>query len=356
MDAVHLFTLGGIPVRARLGYFGMLLLYGYQLMAAGVAIAAGFIVALTVSIVIHEFGHALVARRYKLAPNIVLHLWGGLCYHERARKDRHDVFILLGGPLLQISAGALAWLGMTLAQPGWMPPMSALWDPRLGIGFALAFFTWFVWISVFWGALNLIVPIWPLDGGQLFRMGMLRLIKPAVRAEKVVHVVGMLLSIAVVVYGVTSGSYFFAIMAGTWALENWRWFALGSPTPIRVRSELADKLIAEAHKLMQLGDWHEARRVAFQARDEKTVTDDQLTKICEILVVTSAELEDWHEALAWSPRAPRTAPAFVARLRALAGTGKANQARSELNASDAVRLEPAVRAKVDAWIAAKASP
>lgn len=347
MTGLHLFTLAGIPVRATLGFFGLVLLYGYQLSAAGIGSAAGFILGTTISILIHEFGHGLVARRYRLAPQIELHFWGGRCFHEYARKDRHHILIVLGGPLLQMVVGGLAWLALALLKPAWLQsPGLAAWG-----GFATAFASWFVWVSVIWGALNLFAPIWPLDGGQLFRMILLRFIKPPAKAEKVLHLVGLLLSIAIVVYGVTSHSTFLAILAAMWGLENGRYFAYGSgPAPIRLRSELADKLLAEAAQRVVEHDWHEARRLAFQARDEKTITDDQLARVFELLTVSSAELGDWHESLAWSPRAPRTPAAFVARLKSLAGVGRAAQARSELNASDAVRLAPEVREGVVAWI------
>ncbi|MFO0749818.1 MAG: site-2 protease family protein [Myxococcota bacterium] len=353
MNSMQIFSVAGIPVRVTMGFFLLVAYYGYSLAGAGFAVASAVILGVTISILIHEFGHALVARRYKLGPQIELHMWGGLCYHEFARKDSHHALIVLGGPMLQIAVGMLTWVVLKLVQPNWLLDLS--WS--LAAGFWPAFFSWFFYVSVFWGALNMLVPVWPLDGGQLFRMLMLRFVRPPARAEKIVHVVGLVLSIAIVVYALTTGSRFLAVLAGLWAFENGRWFGRGAgPVPVRLRSELADRLLDEAAKLAQAGDWHEARRLAFQARDEKTVTDDQLARIFELLTVSSAELRDWSEALAWSPKAPRTAPAFVARIRALCALGQRAQARSELSASDAVRLEPVVRAKVEAWVEGTAAP
>lgn len=338
---MQIFSLAGIPVRASLGFLLIVAYYGYSLSGAGVAVAVGLILGFTLSILIHEFGHALVARRYKLAPQIELHFWGGLCQHQPARTNRHDVQIIVAGPLLQILVGAAVW-GFTRV----VPPTGM---------FSYFFVESFLYVSLIWGALNLFAPIWPLDGGQLFRMIMLRLVKPAAKAEKIVHVVGIALAVVVALLGfIVFKTPLLGILGIMWALENIRAYSSGNPVPVRVRSEHADRLLAESAQAIAQDEWHEARRLAFQARDEKTITEDQLARIFEIIVVASAELKDWHEALAWSPRAPRTPAAFAAKVKALSGLGKRDQALAELDAADAPRLPPEVATALRAMIEAPA--
>jgi len=352
MNAFQLFTLAGIPVRVTMGFLLLIAYYAWSLWGLGAPVVGGFVSAITISILIHEFGHGLVARRLRLSPEIQLHMWGGLCAHQPARKDLHDVAIVAAGPLFQMAIGGIVWVVVALVQPRLLASEIFSWWGFAG-GFAPAFVSWFVWFSVLWGALNLFVPIWPLDGGQLFRMLMLRLVRPARRAERVVHLVGLLLGIAICIFGVVVWrSTLLAVLAAMWALENGRFFYLGSgPIPVRARSELVDKILVESARAAQAGDWREARRLAFQARAEKTVTDDQLARCFAMMVVASAELHDWSEALSWSQRAPRSPAVFVARLRSLCAIGERDQARVELEAVGAPRIDPAVRAVVEGWVA-----
>jgi len=336
---MQLFSLAGIPVRASLGFLLIVAYYAYSYSSAGIAVAAALILGFTSSILIHEFGHALVARHYRLAPRIELHFWGGLCYHEHARTNRHDVQIIVAGPLLQILVGAAVW-AITRA----VPPTGV---------FSYVFVQSFLYVSIIWGALNLFAPIWPLDGGQLFRMIMLRFIKPAAKAERIVHIVGIVCAVAVGIIGFAVLQFpILGVLGVMWVIENVRALSSGNPVPIRLRSETADRLLVEAAAMARQGEWHEARRLAFQARDEKTVTEDQLARIFEMIVVASAELSDWHEALAWSPRAPRTPAAFAAKVKSLSGLGRRDQARAELDAKDAPRLPPEIEAALRATIGA----
>lgn len=345
MTGAHILTLAGIPIRATLGFLLLIVYIGYRDYDAGMMAIAGTVLGLVTSVLIHELGHALVARHYKLAPEIELRFFGGACAHQHARKDRHDVFIIAAGPLLQIAVGVIVWVIAREVVSG-------------GMGrFAYYFVENFLYFSIYYGFANLVLPIYPLDGGQLFRLLMLRLARPAAKAERIVHIVGLVGGLAVVVYAlVGQQQIFLALLAGYAVIENFRWMVEGGPAPIRVRSELADKLLVEATTAAQAGEWHEARRLAFQARDEKTITDDQLAKIFAIVVVASAELRDWSEALGWAKRAPKTPAVFVAKLRALCGSGQRDQARAELEASDAPRLEAGVRALVERWIDGSVAP
>ena len=89
MNAIYLFSFRGIPVYVQLWYFLLLAFFCF-----GQDVQSGLVLAgcVTVSLLVHEFGHALVAAKYRLNPTVILHGWGGLCAHERAEKDTHDAF------------------------------------------------------------------------------------------------------------------------------------------------------------------------------------------------------------------------------------------------------------------------
>lgn len=113
-----------------------------------------FVVAGFVSILIHELGHALTAKHYGQDRKIVLHGMGGLAIYTGGRhlSRRQDFAVIAGGPAVQLILGLLA-----VAILRTFPEM--VLDGRYVLRM-LAF------ISIILALVNLL-PIYPLDGGQL---------------------------------------------------------------------------------------------------------------------------------------------------------------------------------------------
>jgi stage IV sporulation protein FB len=107
------------------------------------------------SILVHEYGHALVSRVFRCSPSIVLYMMGGLCYSEDHRQTPWQrLAVLFGGPGAGLLLFALIWGGH-----------QALGSPRLTpLGHDI--FVRMVYINLYWSLINLL-PIWPLDGGQI---------------------------------------------------------------------------------------------------------------------------------------------------------------------------------------------
>lgn len=175
------FRLGSVPVRVHPFFwlFSMLMAsHGGEVFAL---LAWVFVV--FVSILIHEFGHALAMIRYGERPRIVLYAMGGLAISDGGGWARSK---LVGG------GGPRGWLSQVIisaAGPGagfllaaviatatllaggrilWKPPELlvpvAVWaNPRLTL-----IATEFLWVNILWGVINL-VPVSPLDGGQIAR-------------------------------------------------------------------------------------------------------------------------------------------------------------------------------------------
>lgn len=114
-----------------------------------------FVLAGFLSILVHEFGHALTGQRFGAKPQIVLHGLGGFAVFPNARFTRKQhFFVIAGGPAIQIVLGFLA---LALLQSEVLPDTEIKIFVR-----ALAF------VSIFWALLNL-VPVNPLDGGQMLQ-------------------------------------------------------------------------------------------------------------------------------------------------------------------------------------------
>jgi Zn-dependent protease len=113
-----------------------------------------------VSVLIHELGHVLFFRLFGARAHVVLHGFGGLAIPDRmARWGWQRFLISFAGPLAQF-----ALLGVViLNQVFLLPRVSAQSGEFLERVLLYLFF-----INLFWPLLNLL-PIWPLDGGQMTR-------------------------------------------------------------------------------------------------------------------------------------------------------------------------------------------
>ncbi len=115
--SIRLGTYAGIPVRAHWSMALVAVLFGVNL-AASLGVAAGLIttVAFFASILAHEFGHALVARRYGVQTESI-DLWalGGVAHLDReSPTPRADGLIAVAGPLVSLTIGVIG-LGLGIA-------------------------------------------------------------------------------------------------------------------------------------------------------------------------------------------------------------------------------------------------
>jgi len=129
------------------------------------------IVGMMLSILAHELGHALTARRFGLKPALIrLHAGGGEAIMQGEPWTRtQDALITLAGPLANIAIGLLCLLAYALMPvpeaiasadfPWTRPPPVAPTAARLAL-------SWLGWINLAWGVVNLL-PAYPLDGGHL---------------------------------------------------------------------------------------------------------------------------------------------------------------------------------------------
>jgi Zn-dependent protease len=110
---------------------------------------------LFVSILLHELGHALAARRAGIATqSVTLFIFGGVAQLVREPDDGRTEFrMALAGPVVSFALAAL--FGLAAAAP-------FLWSPARAVARYLAL------INLVLALFNL-VPAFPLDGGRLFR-------------------------------------------------------------------------------------------------------------------------------------------------------------------------------------------
>jgi stage IV sporulation protein FB len=182
------FSLFGIPVRVHPLFWLVALVLGpIQSERADIMYAVvAWIVAAFICILVHELGHALVQRAYGYRPWITLYGLGGLAsydpgavYQPRGSPTVREILISAAGP----GAGFLLAGGMVLAVVlagyreqllfigpfGVMPCVLQIGHDRF-----TEFLNYMFFICVLWGLVNLL-PVYPLDGGQIAREVLMRI-------------------------------------------------------------------------------------------------------------------------------------------------------------------------------------
>ncbi|HLH17162.1 MAG TPA: site-2 protease family protein [Bryobacteraceae bacterium] len=197
----------GVPVRFHFTFVLLLiflLFIGIGAKQSG-AFTAVYIIALFVSVLIHEIGHTLVARRYGIRTiEIVMFPIGGVSRPERQPKPSEELWVAIAGPLvnLLIGAGLLAWVA---SAHGWQA-MERLQEPtdanlaeRIGLGNLV--------LCVF----NLL-PAYPMDGGRILR-SILALRLPVEEATRIAASAGQTLAFLMGLAGLLYGNFLLLFVA-----------------------------------------------------------------------------------------------------------------------------------------------
>jgi Zn-dependent protease len=176
-----------IPVRL---HWSMLLLplLTFNLMEVGGLLNAvawvGLVVLIFGSVLLHEIGHALTARRYGIqTKDIILTPIGGMArITSLPTNPRHEIAIAIAGPLVSL---ALAGIGFAALFAIALLPF----DSEL----VFNVFTYMGSINLMLGVFNL-VPALPMDGGRVLR-GFLALKYDFLKATQIAAKVGRTLAI-----------------------------------------------------------------------------------------------------------------------------------------------------------------
>ena len=159
----QLFRVAGIEVRVHITFLLLLIFLGLGNFAAGGLPAAihgvAFVCLVFLCVLLHEFGHALAARRYGIrTPDITLLPIGGLARLERMpEKPSEELVVAIAGPLVNVAIALLLFpFAQGLFHPGIIEQANVGLIPKL--------FAANVMLVLF----NLI-PAFPMDGGRVLR-------------------------------------------------------------------------------------------------------------------------------------------------------------------------------------------
>jgi stage IV sporulation protein FB len=171
---------------------------------AWIDVALRVIVA-AVSILVHELGHALAARKFGYHSTIVLHGFGGLTIIPHAQFTRgQSIWVSASGPLAGFLLAGISFILAYLLHFGHI--VTEYEGVRTMVSFSL-------FINVAWTLMNLL-PVLPMDGGQILR----ELLGPG--KLRVACVIGGVVAVIVAFWAISEGYIFMAAMFGYFAWIN----------------------------------------------------------------------------------------------------------------------------------------
>lgn len=200
-------TVFGVPVRFHFTFW-LIVIWMIVLTSGGrqsVAGAALFIFGLFLSVLLHEAGHALMARRYGIATQeIVMLPIGGLARLERQPRAGEEFWVAFAGPLVNfflglLLLGAAFWTGGGVSVEHWLEAADANIASRLAVAnLVLALFN--------------LLPAFPMDGGRVLR-SLLAERRPYEEATRITARIGTGVAALLALLGLLQGNFLLLFVA-----------------------------------------------------------------------------------------------------------------------------------------------
>lgn len=188
---------GETDIKVHATFVLLLVWYAWEAWARGGASLALrgtlFLLALFTCVVLHEFGHILMARRFGVrTPDVILLPIGGLARLERIPEEpKQELLIALAGPAVTLAIalglyGALRLTGTPLSPEQLEPAASGLLQKIMWVNVVLLLFN--------------MLPAFPMDGGRVLR-ALLAMRLGLARATRLAANIGQLAAVGLGLWG-----------------------------------------------------------------------------------------------------------------------------------------------------------
>lgn len=217
------FTILRIPIEIRWSFWLVaLLIFPFQLRVLtrpeNWGFVAAWLVVVAVSVIAHELGHALLARRFGAEVDMTLYALGGFTRWATTSplSAWRRVGVAAAGSTVGFVLGGLVWFGLD---------NDLVPDEAVLLGFALESF----WqVNLLWGVLNWL-PIRPLDGGHIFQGALEAMFGRA--GTRIADVVFPVVTLVGGVWAFTNGFFIAGVFAFLLMMDEVRRWTARRPTP-----------------------------------------------------------------------------------------------------------------------------
>jgi len=160
-------------------------------------LGAAAAIGLFVCVLLHEFGHSLVAMRYGYEiDSITLWLFGGVASFAEMPEDwRQELLIAVAGPIVSVALGVLSYVAF-LALPTSLDPVKFVVGYLALTNVVLAVFN--------------MLPGFPMDGGRVLR-ALLARTRPHARATQIAAEVGKVFAFLLGLFGLFTNLFLVAL-------------------------------------------------------------------------------------------------------------------------------------------------
>jgi Zn-dependent protease len=216
--ALRLFSFAGIQVYLHFTWFIVAALEVAQFAGRYSSPIWGFLeyVGLFVIVLLHEFGHALACRQTGgVADRIILWPLGGIAFVNPPPRPGAYLWSIAAGPLVNVVLFPIFSFFLFAAVQG-------DWKLSNPDAYLFLFSLWYINTALL--IFNLL-PIYPLDGGQIVR-GLLWFVAGQIRSLKISSLIGFGCAIVWVVLALSQGWYWLAFIGFfvlTQAYAGWRY-------------------------------------------------------------------------------------------------------------------------------------
>jgi Zn-dependent protease len=233
----HLATFFNIPVKIHwsfllMGLYVVLIGWKESMDTWGMLGFGGFVLLLFVCVLLHEYGHALTARKYGVeTKDIIISPIGGMArLMSIPRKPIQEFWIALMGPAVNVVIAIILAIIIYFSGLTWLPegtPTTFFNDWKnmpsmlMGINIGLVIFN--------------MIPAFPMDGGRVLR-ALLAFKLHRVKATRIASFIGQGLAVAFIAFGIYQGEYIlpfigvFVFMTATYEFRSVKQFAKAEET------------------------------------------------------------------------------------------------------------------------------
>ena len=228
-NAWHIGTFFKIPVKIHWTFL-LIIAYviGYGISEGAtvmiIAVAITSVLSLFLCVLLHEFGHALTARRYNVeTEDIILLPIGGVArLRNMPDKPIKELVIAIMGPMVNLVIAIVLFAILFIDESSFLSVLPLLLEANI----ALIIFN--------------MIPSFPMDGGRVLR-ALLAMKFGKLKATKWASIIGQIICIGFIIYGFTSGQYLL-IVIGFFIFAS----ALSEYNAVKIDYKYKDKNVSDA--------------------------------------------------------------------------------------------------------------